>query len=129
MSLIRSKDTGPEMLVRRLIHGMGYRYRLHRKDLPGKPDLAFGPRKKVIEVRGCYWHAHLRYDPTCRRARPAKTNTGYWAPKLERNIGRDERNIRDLQELGWEVLVLWECELKHEATVKERIITFLDDDD
>lgn len=126
MSLIRSKDTGPEMLVRRLVHSMGYRYRLHRKDLPGKPDLVFGPRKKVIEVRGCYWHAHVRYDPACKRGRPAKSNTGYWGPKLERNIARDERNLHNLQNLGFQVLVLWECELNDAAATETRIREFLE---
>lgn len=126
MSLIRSKDTGPEMLVRRLVHSLGYRYRLHRKDLPGKPDLVFGPRKKIIEVRGCYWHAHVRYDPACKRGRPAKSNTEYWGPKLERNISRDERNLRELQELGFEVLILWECELKDLAATESRIRAFLE---
>ena len=129
MSLIKSKDTGPEMTVRRLVHGMGYRYRLHRKDLPGKPDLVFGPRKKVIEVRGCYWHAHLRYDPACKRARPAKSNTDYWGPKLERNVARDEKNLRAIQDFGWQVLVLWECELKDGAELAEKIREFLGDRD
>lgn len=126
MSRIRSKDTQPEMLVRRLVHSMGYRYRLHRKDLPGKPDLTFGPKRKIIEVRGCYWHAHLRYDPTCKRARPAKSNTEYWGPKLERNIARDERNLREMQNLGWEVLVLWECELKDATATEVKIRQFLE---
>lgn len=126
MSAIRSVDTAPEMIVRRLVHGMGYRYRLHRKNLPGKPDIVFGPRKKVIEVRGCYWHAHLRYDPACKRARPSKSNTDYWGPKLERNIARDVRNFQALEDLGWSVLVLWECELKDLAGTEARIREFLE---
>lgn len=126
MSLIRSKDTGPEMLVRRLVHSMGYRYRLHRKDLPGKPDLVFGPRKKVIEVRGCYWHAHLRYDPKCWEARSeAKSNKAYWGPKMNRNVERDEKNLALLQADGWDVLVVWECQLRELGAVKEDIVRFL----
>jgi DNA mismatch endonuclease (patch repair protein) len=125
MALIKSKDTGPEMLVRRLVHSMGYRYRLHRKDLPGKPDLVFGPKKKVIQVHGCYWHAHLRYDPACKRGRPPKSNGGYWGPKLERNFARDQRNLQGLQDLGFEVLTLWECELKDLAATEARIRDFL----
>ncbi|UWU23057.1 very short patch repair endonuclease [Rhizobium sp. CB3060] len=125
MSRVRSTDTGPEMTVRRLVHSMGYRYRLHGRDLPGKPDLVFGPRKKVIEVRGCYWHAHLRYDPACKRGRPPKSNNHYWGPKLERNVARDERNLRELQNLGFEVMVLWECELKDAAAIETKIRQFL----
>jgi DNA mismatch endonuclease (patch repair protein) len=127
MSRIRSTDTKPEMIVRRLVHSMGYRYRLHRKDLPGTPDLTFGPRRKIIEVRGCYWHAHIRYDPSCWEARSeAKSNTGYWGPKMDRNVTRDEMNIARLGALGWSVLVIWECELRDIATVKDRIMRFLE---
>ena len=126
MSRIRSKNTKPEMAVRRLVHSMGYRYRLHRKDLPGKPDLVFGPTKKIIEVRGCYWHAHLRYDPGCREARSAsKSNTGYWGPKMDRNVARDVANLEALQALGWSVLVIWECELRDVASVEVRVRDFL----
>ncbi|MBY3589483.1 DNA mismatch endonuclease Vsr [Rhizobium bangladeshense] len=126
MSRIRSKNTAPEMKVRRLVHSLGYRYRLHRKDLPGRPDLVFGPRRKIIDVRGCYWHAHLRYDPTCREARSAaKSNTGYWGPKMDRNVARDAENLSKLQELGWQVLVIWECELRDMKDVEHRITDFL----
>ncbi|MFB2567266.1 very short patch repair endonuclease [Rhizobium sp. IMFF44] len=126
MSLIRSKDTGPELRVRKLVHAMGFRYRLHRKDLPGKPDMVFGPRRRVILIHGCYWHAHLRYEPSCKRARPAKTNVEYWGPKLERNMARDQSNLRKLQDIGWQVLVLWECELKDDETLSARIRSFLE---
>ncbi|KJF66014.1 very short patch repair endonuclease [Rhizobium nepotum] len=127
MSRIRSKDTKPEMLIRRLVHSLGYRYRLHRKDLPGKPDLTFGPRRKIIEVRGCYWHAHLRYDPSCWEARSeAKSNAGYWGPKMDRNVARDQRNLELLEGAGWAVLVVWECELRNMDAVRDRIEHFLE---
>lgn len=126
MSRIRSTDTGPEMTVRRLVHAMGYRYRLHRKDLPGKPDITFGPRRKIIEVRGCYWHAHLRYDRTCWEARSeAKSNQTYWGPKMDRNVERDKRNLALLQTAGWQVLVIWECQLRDMEAVRSRIGDFL----
>nr|WP_082511141.1 very short patch repair endonuclease [Rhizobium sp. Root1240] len=127
MSRIRSKDTGPELAVRRLVYALGYRYRLHRKDLPGKPDLVFGPRQKIIEVRGCYWHAHLRYDPTCWEARSeAKSNKTYWGPKMDRNVERDQRNLALLEAGGWRVLVIWECELRNMDSVRTRIANFLE---
>jgi DNA mismatch endonuclease (patch repair protein) len=114
------------MLVRRLIHGLGYRYRLHRKDLPGKPDLTFGPRRKIIEVRGCFWHAHLRYDPTCWEARSeAKSNKAYWGPKMDGNVERDEKNLALLEADGWEVLVISECKLRDLEAVRSQIIKFL----
>lgn len=127
MSQIKSKDTVPEMRVRRLVHSMGYRYRLHQNDLPGKPDLVFAGRRKVIEVRGCYWHAHLRYEPSCWEARsPAKSNTAYWGPKMDRNVSRDLDNVEKLKSLGWDVMVVWECELRQMTLVEQRIRSFLD---
>ncbi|KGF67687.1 endonuclease [Hoeflea sp. BAL378] len=127
MARIRSKDTLPELKVRRLLHSLGYRYRLHRKDLPGKPDLVFGPRRKVIEVRGCFWHAHLRYDPECREARSAaKSNTEYWVAKMDRNVARDISNLEKLHALGWGTLVIWECELRDMPAVERRIVEFLE---
>ncbi|UNK39842.1 very short patch repair endonuclease [Shinella sp. H4-D48] len=126
MSRIRAKDTRPEMVVRRLAHSMGYRYRLHRKDLPGKPDLTFGPRRKIIEVRGCYWHAHVRYDPKCWEARSeAKSNQAYWGPKMDRNVERDRKNLAALEAAGWKVLVIWECELRDLEAVRTRVSDFL----
>lgn len=105
----KGKDTKPELIVRRLVHGMGYRYRLHRKDLPGKPDLVFGPRKKVIFVHGCFWHAH----ENCRLSgSPPKTRSDYWKEKLARNAARDCRNEQELIRLGWDVLTIWECGLR-----------------
>lgn len=121
MSLIRSTDTKPEMLVRRLIHGMGYRYRLHRTDLPGKPDLVFPSRRKVILVSGCYWHGH-----GCRLGRMPKSNLAYWKNKIATNKARDKRTLRELRKLGWTCLTLWECGLRDECTVAERIREFLE---
>ena len=126
MSRIRSTNTKPEMVVRRLLHALGYRYRLHRKNLPGKPDIAFGPRRKIVEVRGCYWHAHLRYDPKCWEARSeSKSNKSYWGPKMDRNVERDQKNLALLQEAGWDVLVIWECDLRDMDAVRDRIERFL----
>ncbi|HID33675.1 MAG TPA: DNA mismatch endonuclease Vsr [Anaerolineae bacterium] len=124
MRQVRSEDTKPEMRVRRLTHRMGYRYRLHRKDLPGKPDLVFPGRKKVIFVHGCFWHGH---DCPAGRKIP-KTNQAYWTNKLNRNKERDRINQAKLRELGWDVLVIWECETKDEEALAERIVGFLDGD-
>ena len=123
MSLIRSRDTTPEIKVRRLIHGLGYRYRLHRKDLPGKPDLVFGPKRKVIFVNGCFWHQHG--DPSCTNNQKPKSNTSYWNEKLHRNVERDAENQTRLREMGWDIMVIWECDLKDLKTVKSRAIRFL----
>lgn len=110
MSNIRSKGMKPEMVVRRLIHSMGYRYRLHRQDLPGKPDLVFSGRRKLIFVHGCFWHQHE--DPACKIVRRPKSNRDYWLPKLQRNAIRDKENLSQLSELGWNVLLVWECQLE-----------------
>ncbi|HDO52849.1 MAG TPA: DNA mismatch endonuclease Vsr [Rhizobiales bacterium] len=123
MTRIRSKDTKPELLVRHLVHSLGYRYRLHRKDLPGKPDLVFGPRKKVIFVHGCFWHLHP--DPNCVDARMPKSNTDYWKPKLERNVERDMLHIAALADAGWKVLTIWQCETRDLDKVKHRVAKFL----
>ncbi len=124
MRRIRSKDMKPELLVRRLVYSLGYRYRLHRKDLPGKPDLVFGLRQKVIFVHGCFWHLHP--DPNCVDARMPKSNTDYWKPKLERNVERDKQHIDELTNDGWGVLVIWECEIKDLPAIEARIIEFLE---
>ncbi len=108
MRAVKSKDTAPEMIVRRLTHGLGYRYRLHQKNLPGKPDLVFPARHKVVFVHGCFWHGH-----DCKRgARAPKANADYWVPKIARNITRDSAHITTLRDAGWGVLVVWECETK-----------------
>lgn len=121
MRRIRSKDTAPEMAVRRLVHGLGYRYRLHRKDIPGKPDLVFPSRRKVIFIHGCFWHQH----PECREGRPPKSNTAYWGPKLERNVERDRRAVAELTAAGWGVLVVWECETKDLGELQGAVQAFL----
>lgn len=108
MSRIRSTDTKPEMRVRRLAYALGYRYRLHRKDLPGRPDLVFPGRRKVIFVHGCFWHQHLG----CPAGRIPKSRPEFWEPKLQKNRQRDAANKRELVVAGWQVLVLWECQLK-----------------
>lgn len=123
MRRIRAKDTKPEMRVRRLVHAMGYRYRLHRKDLPGKPDLVFGPRRKVILVQGCFWHQHD--DPDCKIARAPKSRLEYWGPKLQRNVARDRANRAALEESGWSVLEIWECQTTDVEDLEERIRGFL----
>ena len=123
MQRIKSKGMKPELTVRRLAHRLGYRFRLHRADLPGKPDLVFPRRRKVIFVHGCFWHQHR--DPGCRAAHTPRTNTDYWKPKLERNVARDIRNQQLLSDLGWDVLILWECELKDLAALAVRLERFL----
>ena len=124
MSNIRAKGTKPEMAVRRITHAMGYRYRLHRRDLPGKPDLVFPSRRKVIFVHGCFWHQHP--DPTCKFARRPRSNQDYWIPKLERNVARDAEHRAQLSVSGWDVLVLWECEVAVGDSIAERIREFLE---
>ena len=123
MSRIRGKDTKPEMRVRRMVHAMGYRYRLHRKDLPGRPDMTFPRLGKIIMVHGCFWHQHD--DPDCPANRRPKSNQDYWNAKLDRNMVRDAENYSALRELGWEVLVVWECQLKDTAALSARLETFL----
>lgn len=123
MRAIRSKGMKPEMTVRRLAHGMGYRYRLHRKDLPGKPDLTFPARRKVIFIHGCFWHQHD--DPHCPITRKPKSNRDYWLLKLERNVQRDSQHYEDLERTGWSVMVIWECQLKDRDALTGRIAEFL----
>lgn len=122
MRAVRGKDTAPEMMVRRLVHGMGYRYALHRADLQGKPDLVFPSRRKVLFVHGCFWHGHK-----CKRGeRLPKSNADYWLRKIDNNKARDARNVEALEGEGWRVLVLWECELKPASDLSKRIREFLD---
>lgn len=108
MSRIQGKGSASEMRLRRLIHGMGYRYRLHVRTLPGTPDLVFPSRKAVIFMHGCFWHRHQG----CHLARMPKSRVAFWTEKLEANKRRDEVNTRRLKELGWRVLVIWECQMK-----------------
>ena len=125
MSRIRGKDTKPEMIVRSLVHQMGFRFRLHRKDLPGKPDLVLPRHNKVIFVHGCFWHMHW-----CRYGRVVpKTNTEFWQNKRIGNVERDRRNIRKLRRVGWKTLVIWECWTRDvENKVIPRLEDFLADD-
>ncbi|MDW4499157.1 DNA mismatch endonuclease Vsr [Sulfitobacter sp. D35] len=123
MRRVRNRDTKPELLVRHLVHGMGYRYRLHRRDLPGSPDLVFISRRKVIFVHGCFWHRHA--DPDCKLARLPKSKLDFWESKLETNRERDERNVARLKELGWDVLIIWECQTINRDKLKALIEEFL----
>ena len=121
MSLIRGKDSSPELKLRRLVHGMGFRYRLHVKDLPGKPDLVFPSRRAVIFMHGCFWHRH----PGCKLARMPKSKSDFWRSKLEGNRERDLRNQEMLKKLGWHVLVIWECEMENIEKVSNKVREFL----
>lgn len=123
MAAIRSKDMKPEMIVRRLVHSLGFRYRLHSKELPGKPDLVFRSRKKIIFVHGCFWHQHN--DPACLDGRLPKSRPEYWIPKLSKNRARDQRNIEALQEGGWSALVVWECETRDLTVLQQKLRGFL----
>ena len=122
MAKVHSKDSRPEMLVRRLVFALGYRYRLHARDLPGCPDLVFRSRGKVIFVHGCFWHRHQG----CALARMPKSRLDFWGPKLEANKQRDTRNKRHLTREGWKVLTIWECQLKDTARLEQTIRRFLD---
>lgn len=121
MARVRSKDTKPEMLVRRLVHGLGYRYRLHDKRLPGTPDMVFTGRKKVIFVHGCFWHRH----PGCPLARLPKSRLDFWLPKLEGNRERDLRQLEALRAKGWEPMIIWECEVKDLDSLIQKLHGFL----
>lgn len=123
MGRVRAKDTKPEMRVRRLVHGMGYRYRLHLRGLPGSPDLVFSRRRKAIFVHGCFWHRHP--DPDCKLARMPKSKQDYWVPKLEGNRRRDLDNVETLRRDGWQVMIIWECELKDLKALESRLRDFL----
>ena len=124
MRAVRSRDTKPEMIVRRLLHRLGYRYRLHKTDLPGKPDIVFSSRKKVIFVHGCFWHGH-----SCKRGnRQPESNADYWRAKIARNVDRFAKQLEELSNAGWEELTLWECQLQKEDSLKQMLKNFLVDD-
>jgi DNA mismatch endonuclease (patch repair protein) len=125
MSKIGPKNSKPEMLIRKLIHNMGYRYRLHRKDLPGKPDLVFPKYKKVIFVNGCFWHGHRK----CKRATMPKTNKSFWKNKIAKNIENDFKKCKELKKLGWNYLIIWQCEIKSNnlAIIKNKVSNFISD--
>lgn len=120
MSRIGGKDTAPELLVRRRLHSLGYRFRLHRRDLPGTPDIVFPSRSKAIFVNGCFWHAH-----GCRIGHPPKSRPEFWLPKLERNRAKDARNMRDLRALGWAALTVWQCQTRNLDRLEARLVSFL----
>lgn len=120
MSSVGNKDTGPELIVRKILYGLGYRYRLHRRDLPGSPDVVFQKRKKAIFVNGCFWHGH-----ECRYGKLPKSKSDYWVGKIDNNQERDGKNIRLLEQLGWEVLVVWQCQLKDIESIKKQLMQFM----
>ena len=121
MSRIKGKDTRPELTVRSLLHGMGHRFRIHRTDLPGNPDIVLPKHKKVIFVHGCFWHGHIG----CPRSKRPSTNTEFWQKKLDKNIRRDAKNIAGLEASGWTVLVIWQCEVKNMPELKHKLENFL----
>lgn len=121
MGRVRSKDTKPEMRVRRLAHGMGYRYRLHDRRVPGSPDMVFAGRRKVVFVHGCFWHGH-----DCKLGRMPKSRVEFWSPKIEGNRDRDARTLRQISDLGWRALVLWECQLGDAIWLRSTLAGFLD---
>lgn len=120
MQAVKSRDTKPEIIVRRCLHSMGYRYRLHRKDLPGRPDIVFGSRRKAIFVHGCFWHRH-----DCAKGRLPKSRLNYWKPKLDENVIRDKTRLEELDELGWQTLVIWQCELDDLEALAARLQDFV----
>lgn len=123
MRAIRSKNTSPELVVRRLLFGLGYRYRVHDKSLPGAPDVVFSARRKAIFIHGCFWHQHTAQE--CRRGRPPKSNLSYWTKKLRGNVDRDKQNRRELSRYGWKTLVIWECQVSNPRKVEQKLKRFL----
>lgn len=122
MGRVKNKDTGPEIIVRRIAHGLGFRFRLHGKDLPGRPDLVFRRRRKVIFVHGCFWHRH-----DCGRATTPRTNIEFWKQKFARNVARDRAALEELHAMGWSTLTIWECQLKDGAQLARSLNDFLKD--
>ncbi len=122
MSRVRSKNTKPEMVVRSLLHRLGYRFRLHAQDLPGKPDIVMRPRRKAIFVHGCFWHQHQG----CGKSALPASRVSFWSEKLQSNVNRDQRNIQKLNELGWDVMVVWECQTRDISNLLCRLTKFID---
>lgn len=122
MSKIRSKDTKPEMMLRSILHRLGFRFRVHKKGLPGKPDIVLPKYGAAIFVHGCFWHLHA----DCREGRIPSSNKAYWKEKLEKNVARDQKHQKDLRELGWRVMIVWECEIEKstEETVS-KVLNFI----
>jgi DNA mismatch endonuclease (patch repair protein) len=127
MARVRGRNSKPEMLVRRLVHAMGFRYRLHDRRLPGSPDLVFPRLRKVIFVHGCFWHRHPH--PECKLARLPKSRLDFWAPKLQGNRERDLRRQGELEALGWQSMVVWECQLRHREQLENELRAFLTEGD
>jgi len=121
MARVRSRDTEPELLVRRFAHALGFRFRLHRRNLPGTPDLVFPRLRKIILVHGCFWHRH----DGCDRTTTPKTRTSFWLSKFDANVARDKRTTRELRRLGWKVLIVWECETREPLLLRRRLRKFL----
>jgi DNA mismatch endonuclease, patch repair protein len=120
MQSVRSRDTGPERVVRSLLHKLGYRFRLHRKDLPGTPDIVFPGKKKIIFIHGCFWHGH-----NCNKGRLPKSKIEFWSLKVARNQERDVQILSQLNSLGWKSMVVWQCELRDKDTLTKKLIDFL----
>lgn len=124
MSQVKNKDTKPEVRVRSMLHRMGYRFRLHRRGLPGAPDIVLPRHEKIIFVHGCFWHSH-----NCPRGKRPSTRTKFWNAKLDANVERDRENQEALEEQGWKILVVWGCELKYPDAVREKLRSFMEDED
>jgi len=122
MSRVSGKNTKPEIVVRSLLHKLGYRFRLHRKNLPGRPDITLPKHKKVIFVHGCFWHGHA----VCSRSKRPSTNEEFWHEKLNKNIERDKKTVDALKKLGWDVLTVWTCEVKDTNELKIKLLSFLE---
>jgi DNA mismatch endonuclease, patch repair protein len=120
MARIRGRDTKPELVVRKLLFGLGYRYRVHVRSLPGNPDIAFPSRKKAIFVHGCFWHQH-----GCGKYKQPASRLDFWLPKLDQNVRRDRRKLRQLNRAGWRYRIVWECQLRDEEGLTRRLSTFL----
>jgi DNA mismatch endonuclease (patch repair protein) len=122
MSRVSGKNTKPELVVRSLLHNMGYRFRLHRNDLPGKPDITLPKYKKIIFVHGCFWHGHIG----CPRAKRPATNKKFWNEKLNKNIERDKITVNNLKQLGWDILTVWTCEVKNIEKLRNKLLLFIE---
>lgn len=122
MSRIGPRDTAPERVVRKLLSQLGFRYRLHNRKLPGTPDICLHGKRKIIFVHGCFWHRHKR----CRRATTPKTRRAFWADKFEANVRRDRRNVRALKKIGWDVLIVWECQSRSPEALRKRLLSFVE---
>jgi len=123
MSRVQSLNTKPEMIVRKLVYSLGYRYRIHPKDVPGKPDLVFKGRKKVIFVHGCFWHRH----EGCLNTRTPKSRVGFWEEKFRKNQERDRAHYKKLSQAGWKYLIIWECQVKNTENLEQQVFQFLEE--